>query len=196
MPPAKSRTVPVQISMLNKRLVVFIACLPHGRHGRDDLPGHRMSGIDRSYSMRQHPFIVIFKSIISALYRADGRPHDSILDAPIDGPWQFQSGRLRPTRFIFSAGHPHQSNATVSMWLRSVLEPPRRIEVGENGRRANPTNTRKLTPRLDNRIFTGVGSELFLRDLHLLVGTEYLATMRPLCSMASSVLLLCTSAPM
>ena len=30
----------------------------------------------------------------------------------------------------------------------------------------------------------------------MVVGTEYLATIRPLCSMASSVLLLCTSAPM
>jgi hypothetical protein len=43
--PTKSQTFTVQDSMLNKLLIVFTTVFPHGRHGRDQLPGHRMSGI-------------------------------------------------------------------------------------------------------------------------------------------------------
>ena len=77
--PAKSRTVPVQDFMLNKLFVIFIACLPHGWHGRDHFPGHRMSGISRSYSIWNHPFIIIFECIITTLYSSSCGSHDRIL---------------------------------------------------------------------------------------------------------------------
>ena len=170
MHPAISRTFPVQISMLNKRLIVRIACLPHGGHRRDYLPGHRMSGIDRGYSIRKHPFIIRFESIISERYRAGGRSHNGILDATVDRPRQFQSGRLGSTFLVFAAGHPHKSNATVSVQLGSVLEPPRGIEIGKKGRRANQADARNLTPGFDDGILAGIGAELFPRDLDLLFG--------------------------
>ena len=77
--PAKSRTFPVQNSILKKLLIVFVACLPHGWHGRDHFPGHRMSGIGRSYSIWNHPFIIIFECIITTLYSSNCSPHDCIL---------------------------------------------------------------------------------------------------------------------
>lgn len=120
--------------------------------------------------MGQHPFIVVFESVLAPLYRADGRPHDGILDTPVDGPRQFQSGGLRSAFFIVSAGHPHQSNATVSVQFSSILEPPGRIEVGKKGRRANLANARKLTPGRDDGILAGIGTELFLRYLDLFFG--------------------------
>jgi len=156
--------------MLNKRLIVRIACLPHGGHRRDDLPGHRMSGIDRGYSIRKHPLIVILESIISTFYRRNGRSHDGILQPSVDRPRQSQPGWLRPTLFIFAAGHPHQPDTTVSVQSGSVLEPPWRIEVSENGRCANGAYARYLTPGFDDRIFAGIRTELFLRDLDLLFG--------------------------
>ena len=120
--------------------------------------------------MRKHPFIIIFERVITTLYRADGRPHDRVLDSPVDCPRQFQSGRLRSALFIVSAGHPHQSNATVSVQLGSILEPPGRIEVGKNCRRANLTDARKLTPGRDDGLLAGIGAELFLRYLDLFFG--------------------------
>jgi hypothetical protein len=120
--------------------------------------------------MRKHPFIVIFERVIALLYRTDGRPHEGILDPPVDGPRQFQSGRLRSALFIRSAGHPHQANATVSVQLGSLCEPPRRIEVGKNRCRANHSNPGKITPGLDDGIVVGIGAELLLRQFHLLSG--------------------------
>ena len=120
--------------------------------------------------MGKHPFMAIFESIISALYRAGGRSHDGILDPSIDRPRQFQSSGLRATFFIFSAGHPHQSDAAVPVQLRSVLEPPGDIEVGKNRRRANEPYTWKLAPGFDDGIFAGIGTELFLCQLHLRLG--------------------------
>ncbi|MHC4560301.1 MAG: hypothetical protein ACYS80_23705 [Planctomycetota bacterium] len=52
----------------------------------------------------------------------------------------------------------------------SVLEPPWGIEIGKNRRRANRADARKLTPRLDDGIFAGIGTELLLRQLNLLFG--------------------------
>ncbi len=77
--PAKSRTFPVQDSMLKKLLVVLAVCLPHGWHCRDHLPGHRMFGIGRGYSICEHPFIVVFESIVCTLYSTGCSPHDRIL---------------------------------------------------------------------------------------------------------------------
>ena len=42
------------------------------------------------------------------------------------------------------------------MQLRSVLEPPRRIEVGKNRRRANDPDAWELTPGFDDGIFAGM----------------------------------------
>ena len=120
--------------------------------------------------MRTHPFIIIFESIISTFYHANRRPHDGILDAPIDGPWQFQPGWLGASLFVFPTGHPNKSDAAVSVQLRSVLEPPWRVEIGKNRRRANQTDAWNITPRFNDGIFTGIGAELFLCDLHLLLG--------------------------
>jgi hypothetical protein len=54
--------------------------------------------------------------------------------------------------------------------LRSVLEPPGRIEVGKNRCCANHANTWKVAPGLDDGIFAGIGAELFLGQYNLLPG--------------------------
>jgi len=120
--------------------------------------------------MRKHPFIALFERIVASLYRADGRPHDGILDAPVDRPRQFQSGRLRSALFIRSAGHPYQSNATVSVQLGSIPEPLGRIEVSKNRCRANQANPGKITPGLDDGIWAGIGAKLLLRYFELFFG--------------------------
>ena len=121
--------------------------------------------------MGQHPFVIVFQRIIAFLYGTGGSPEDGILDASVDRPGQFQSGGLRPALLIRSTAGSDKSDTAVLMQLRSILEPPGGIEIGEDGRRANHANTRKLTPGLDDGIFAGIGAELFLRQLNLLFGS-------------------------
>ena len=120
--------------------------------------------------MGKHPLIIIFESIIALLYRTGGSPDDGILDASVDRPRQFQSGRFGPTLFVFSTGCSDKPDTTVFVQLGSVLEPPWRIEIGKDRGRANEPNAWELTPGLDDGIFAGIGTELFLRQLHLLFG--------------------------
>lgn len=168
--PAKSQTFSVQDYMLQKLLVVCSACLPHRRHRRDQLPGHRMFGIGRCYSMSKHPFIISFERIVCPLYRTGGRPHDGILQSAVDRPRQPQYRRLGPAPFVLPTRGPDQSDTTVFVQLRSILEPPGRIEIGKDRRGSNQTDAWKRAPRPNDGIFAGIRAELLLGQLNLLLG--------------------------